>query len=64
MMMMIIIMIMSIGRDYVSELLIYEHGKPQWNDIERGKLLIPPPELSGNPTSSHLVAISRNGRKE
>jgi hypothetical protein len=35
---------------------IYEHGEPWWNDIEREKLLIHPPELSGNPTSSHLVA--------
>jgi hypothetical protein len=31
--------------------LIYEHGKPWWNDLERGKLLIHPPELSGNATS-------------
>jgi hypothetical protein len=22
---------------------IYEHGKPWWNDVDRGKLLIPPP---------------------
>jgi hypothetical protein len=26
------------------------------NDIDRGKFLILQPELSGNPTSSHLVA--------
>jgi hypothetical protein len=31
---------------------IYEHGEPWWNDIDRGKLLICPPELSGNPSIS------------
>jgi hypothetical protein len=57
---------MSIGQDYVSELrpptdplvipqVIYEHGQPWWNDIDRGKLIIPP-ELSGNLTSSYLAA--------
>jgi hypothetical protein len=61
-----LMMIMSMGRDHVSELrpptgllfipqVIYEHGEPWWNDNDRGKL-IHPPELSGNPTSSHLVA--------
>jgi hypothetical protein len=30
----------------------------------RGNLLIRPPELSGNPTSSHVVASRRNGRRE
>jgi hypothetical protein len=30
---------------------IYEHGDPWWNDMNKGKLLIRPPELSGNPTS-------------
>jgi hypothetical protein len=45
------------GRKYVSELrlqtgllfilqMIYEHGESQWNDIDKGKLLIRPPELS------------------
>jgi hypothetical protein len=38
---------------------IYEHGEPWWNDNDRGKLLICPPELSGNPTSSHLVVIQQ-----
>jgi hypothetical protein len=28
---------------------IYGHGKAWWNDIDRRKLLILPPELSGNP---------------
>jgi hypothetical protein len=37
-----------------------EHAEPLWNDTHRGQLLIPPPELSGNPTSSHLVASRRN----
>jgi hypothetical protein len=61
-------MIMSMGQDYVSELrpptgllfipqVIYEHGEPWWNDISRGKLLIRPQELSGNPTSRHLVEM-------
>jgi hypothetical protein len=54
--------IMSMGLDYVSKLqpqmgilfipqVIYEHGDPCWNDIDRGKLPIRPPELSGNLTS-------------
>jgi hypothetical protein len=30
--------------------MIYKHGEPWWNDIDRGKLLILPPELSENPT--------------
>jgi hypothetical protein len=29
---------------------IYEHGPPWWNDINKGKLLIHPPVLSDNPT--------------
>jgi hypothetical protein len=35
---------------------IHEHGEQCWNDTDKGKLLIPLPELSGNPSSSHLVA--------
>jgi hypothetical protein len=35
---------------------IYEYEEPWWNDIDKGKFLIHPPELSDNPTSSHLVA--------
>jgi hypothetical protein len=31
-----------------------ECGKPRWNDIDKEKLICPQ-ELSGNPTSSHLV---------
>jgi hypothetical protein len=34
---------------------IYEHGEPWWNDIDRRKFLIPP-ELSVNPTRDHLIA--------
>jgi hypothetical protein len=34
----------------------YDHGEPWWNNTDRGKLLIHPPELSDNPTSSHIVA--------
>jgi hypothetical protein len=32
----------------VIPLVIYEHGKPWWDDMDRGKLTIPPPELFGN----------------
>jgi hypothetical protein len=34
---------------------VYEHGEPWWNYIDKRKL-IRPPALSGNPISSHLVA--------
>jgi hypothetical protein len=30
---------------------IYERGGPRWDDTGSGKLLTPPPEFSGNPTS-------------
>jgi hypothetical protein len=43
---------------------IYEHGEQWWNDINRGKLPIHPPELSGNPTSDHLVAKQEELMKE
>jgi hypothetical protein len=42
---------------------IYDRGEPWWNDIDKGKLLIHPPELSGNP-SSHLVAKLEELAKE
>jgi hypothetical protein len=42
----------------------YEHGEPWWNYINRGELLICQPELSGNPTSSHLVAKQEELTKE
>jgi hypothetical protein len=41
---------------------IYKYGEAWWNDVRRK--LIRPPELSGNPTKSHLVASRRNTRKE
>jgi hypothetical protein len=53
-------MIMSMGRGYVSELrpstglffipqVINEHGEPWWNnDVDRGELLIRLPQLSRN----------------
>jgi hypothetical protein len=41
-----------------------EHGEPQCNDIDRGKLLIHPPELSGKPTSSHPVPKYNEMAKE
>jgi hypothetical protein len=40
--------------------LVESHG----GMINRRKLLIHPPELSGNPTNSHLVANERNLAKE
>jgi hypothetical protein len=59
----IIIIIMSTGRDYVSELrsqtgllfipqVIYEPGEPWWNDVDRGKHLVISPDLSGSHTST------------
>jgi hypothetical protein len=35
---------------------IYEYGEKWWNDNGKGKFLIRPPQFSGNPISSHLVA--------
>jgi hypothetical protein len=60
-MLLLLMMIMSTGRGYVSEMrplrdllfipeVKYERGKILWNDIDRGKL-ISPPELYGNRTS-------------
>jgi hypothetical protein len=59
-------MIMSMGLEYDCELrlpteilfipqLIYGHGN-HGGMISTGGILIRPPELSGNPTSSNLVA--------
>jgi hypothetical protein len=66
-------MIMSMGWDYVCELRpptgllfvpqIHENVQPWWND-DREKHLIHAPELSGNPTSSHLVAKQEELVKE
>jgi hypothetical protein len=44
--------------------MIYEHGEPWRNYIDRGKLLIRPAKLSANPTSSHLVADQEELKKE
>jgi hypothetical protein len=63
MMMVVVVVVVVVGSEYVSELqppegllffpqVVYEHGEPWWNDISRVKLLIFPPELSGNLTSS------------
>jgi hypothetical protein len=60
-----LMMVMPMGWDYISELqpptgllfipqLIYEHGKPWWNDIGRGNSWF---VHHGNPTSSHLVPM-------
>jgi hypothetical protein len=44
--------------------MIYEHEKPWWIDIDRGKLLIRPPVLSGDSTSSNLVVKQEELAKE
>jgi hypothetical protein len=57
----LMIMIMSMG-ETVPELrpptglvfipqLIHQHLEPRWNNIDRAKLRMRPPELSGNPNS-------------
>jgi hypothetical protein len=44
---------------------IYEHKEPWWNAIDRGKLLIRPPELSGNPTRRVIEEpIRRNWQRK
>jgi hypothetical protein len=43
---------------------IYKHGEPLWNDIDRVELLIRPPELSGNPTSNHQVEKQKELKEE
>jgi hypothetical protein len=43
---------------------IYEHGEPWWNDIGRRKIMIRPPELSGNTDSRALVSKQRNWENE
>jgi hypothetical protein len=43
---------------------IHESEEPWWNDIDRRKLLILPPELSENSTSSHVVAKLEGHGKE
>jgi hypothetical protein len=35
---------------------IYEHEEPWWKDNDRGKLMICPPQLSGNTTKNYLLA--------
>jgi hypothetical protein len=42
---------------------IYEHGKPWWNDIDRGKP-IHPSEISGNFISNHRLAKHEELAKE
>jgi hypothetical protein len=61
-MMMIIIMIMLMGLDYVSEIrrttalffiprVMYEHGEPRWIDTNSGKIQIHSPDISDYSTS-------------
>jgi hypothetical protein len=51
-------LIMSMGRGYVFELrpppcllfipqVIFEHGEAWWNDVDRGKLILPPERCLG-----------------
>jgi hypothetical protein len=74
-MVIMMVMVTSMGREYVSELrlptgllfipqVIYKHGEPWWNEVDRGQLMIRPPELSGNPTSTDLIASRRNRRRK
>jgi hypothetical protein len=42
---------------------IYEHGEPWWNYINRENLLIHQPENSGNPTSRAINSkAGRSGK--
>jgi hypothetical protein len=70
----VMMMMMSMGWDYVSELrpptgllfvpqVIYEYGEPRWNEIDRRKLQIHPPDLCGNHTHN-LVAKQEELTKE
>jgi hypothetical protein len=43
---------------------INEQGEPWWNNIDRRKILKHPPELSGKPKSSHIVAKQEEIEKE
>jgi hypothetical protein len=43
---------------------IHEHGEASCNGIDRGNLLIRPPELSENATVNHLVAKQEELVKE
>jgi hypothetical protein len=43
---------------------IYEYGKPRRNYIDREKLLILPPELFSNPTSSYTAVSRGDGRRK
>jgi hypothetical protein len=72
---MMMMMMISMGLEYVSELrppsglllipqVRYKHGEPWWKDIDRVKVVIRPPQLSGNPTSSHLVGKQEDLEKE
>jgi hypothetical protein len=41
---------------------LYEHGDPRWNDTDKGKLLILPPDLSGNLTSTESSGSKQKER--
>jgi hypothetical protein len=43
---------------------IYEHGEPWWNDVDRGKLMIHPSQLSGNRTSGVIWSQTRGTGEE
>jgi hypothetical protein len=74
-MVMMMMMKISMGLEYVSELrpplglllipqVIYKHGEPWWKEIDRVKVMIRPPQFSGNPTSSHLEGKQEDVAKE
>jgi hypothetical protein len=59
------LVVVLMGWDYISELqpptgllfipqIIYEYREPWWNNTDREKLLICPPDFSANFTRSHL----------
>jgi hypothetical protein len=73
--MVMIMIIVSMRRDYVCELplpvgllfipeVIYEHGEPRWNYIDRRNPLIRPPELWQSYQQSRLVAKLEELAKE
>jgi hypothetical protein len=43
---------------------VYADGEPWWNDIDRGKILIRSPELSGHPINSLLIENQEKLAKE
>jgi hypothetical protein len=42
---------------------LYEQGDPRWNDTDKGKLLIRPPDVSGNLTSTESSGSKKEWTK-